>query len=65
MTIRYASNDLRNAFTETVEERLPVDQAVISQLTECMDIMPRTICDELDLPAGSNYADGAKALQQG
>ena len=35
---------------------------LLGQLWRCSDIMPGTLCDELDMPAGSTYARAAQQL---
>ena len=36
---------------------------ITGQLWNCTDIMPGTLCDDLELPRGSSYAKGARKLR--
>lgn len=65
----HKSNDIRSASETCVTEGLtaadiggedptPLGQICL-QLADCADIMPRALCDLLDLPPGSSYAEGA------
>jgi transcriptional regulator with XRE-family HTH domain len=47
---------------EMQEKGLTVDW-LCGQLWNCSDIMPSGLCQELDLPLGSTYARGARALR--
>ncbi len=73
--MHYASH-LRDAFNEWVDEgmpetaRLEVDyvevewpaRKFLGRFVHCTDVMPRLVCDELDMEPGSSYAQAAQAL---
>ena len=42
-------------------EHEAIGPQALDALEECSDVMPNTLCDELDLPLGSTYADGVVA----
>ena len=42
----------------------PSPQWVIGQLWNCTDIMPSELCNELELPPGSKYAQGARLFKE-
>ena len=65
----HAPDTLRVEFEELVcdasdvaaqEERL---ERLCGLLWNCTDIMPSDLCQELDLPQGSTYAQGARHLK--
>ena len=58
----HAPAELRDTFNASVEDGKP-DRALASRLWSCTDIMPSEICDLLDLPAGSTYAEAAKSTR--
>jgi len=37
---------------------------VAGKLWSCPDVMPRALCDYLDLPAGSSFAVGARLVRR-
>jgi hypothetical protein len=67
----HAPGHIRDAFTEWIEDGtgpeidgVPVSRRlVIGQLWNCTDIMPSSICDDLDMPLGSNYAQAVRRLE--
>lgn len=56
------SSDHREAFRSAVEAGT-IDAVLIGQLWNCTDIMPASLCAELDMPAGATYAQGARRLK--
>jgi hypothetical protein len=69
----HAPGLLRDAFAHLVETGTVSDDLrahgmtsgrVVGQLWNCTDIMPSWICDELNVPLGSTYARGARALKE-
>jgi hypothetical protein len=70
----HAKGHLRDAFTMMAEgdgpewqllqhDGLPLtEQRLIDLLWNCTDIMPGNLCDELQLPRGSNYARAAHEM---
>jgi hypothetical protein len=63
--VSHASGLNRSAFTERIEEgqKIAADDPVIGSLWNCTDIMPSHVCDELEMPAGSNYAQAVRRLR--
>jgi len=69
----HAPGHLRGAFAEWAEEGLrgapridedPIDTRwLIGQLWNCTDVMPSGLCGDLDLNAGSSYAQGVRSLR--
>jgi hypothetical protein len=57
----HASAELRDAFNASIEAG-KVDRSLAHQLQHCTDIMPRSVCDLLDLPIGSAYAQAALVI---
>jgi hypothetical protein len=53
-----APGHLRDRFIELIEERefTPELTALTGQLWNCTDIVPGSVCDWLDQPVGSTYA---------
>jgi hypothetical protein len=37
---------------------------IVGQLWNCSDVMPRDVCEALDLSQGASYASGARALRE-
>ncbi len=68
----HAPGHIREAFRDWVEngkhgkptiDDEPIERAwLIGQLWNVSDIMPSGLCDDLDLRAGSTYAQGVRAL---
>ncbi len=57
---------LREAFEALVTKQYRAEHEVLGPealdaLAGCSDVMPNVLCDELDLPVGSTYADGVVA----
>lgn len=50
---------------ENRDERVLTRDQILGQLWNCTDIMPSDMCGDLDLPAGSTYAQGVRDLKQG
>ena len=64
--VSQAPPHLREAFEALVTEEYRVEHEVLGPealdaLAGCSDVMPNVLCDELDLPVGSTYADGVVA----
>jgi hypothetical protein len=76
---RHAPGNLRDLFSDLVEEYgLEYDEELASidgeeisthwlygQLWNCTDIMPRGLCDALEMPDGSTYAKGVRWMKHG
>lgn len=65
----HAPGHLRDRFADEVQgEGEPMTDSdferLIGQLWNCTDTMPSDLCDELDLPVGSTYAQGARSLRR-
>ena len=61
----HAKNDLREAFEDAVNSGDTAEARHLSgSLWNCTDVMPRLLCDDLELPSGSNYAQGARKVRQ-
>jgi len=68
----HATNDLRGTFERAVElypralSRGTVDELaiVLGKLWNCTDIMPAALCGDLELPAGSTFAQGARVIKR-
>jgi hypothetical protein len=65
-TVSQASPHLRAAFEALVTEEYSAGHEAIgppalAALEECSDVMANTLCEQLDLPRGSTYADGVVA----
>jgi hypothetical protein len=66
------SGHLCDLFTSSVEESDPLRganadpavQASAGHLWGCTDILPRHVCDILDVPQGSTYAQAARAVRR-
>ncbi len=62
------SGDVRRSFTEWVEDGIDPGpggiQGLIGALWDCTDILPGRCCDELELPAGSTYAQAVRSLHR-
>lgn len=67
----HAGGHLRDAFAALVENGTVPEDAdhrgraltplrVTGLLWNCTDVMPRSLCEELDVPQGSTYAQGAR-----
>jgi hypothetical protein len=65
---------LRSAFAEYIETgEDPVDVShngnaldeltLLTALARCTEIMPNSLCKDLDLPAGSSYAEGVLSCE--
>jgi hypothetical protein len=54
--------DRREAFRLAVELKT-CGRKTAGRLLSCMDVMPRDLCADLDLPAGSTYAQGARKVR--
>ena len=72
LTGGHAPGDLRDAFVTLIEsgdEAIELDEQfrsldwLVGHLWDCTDILPRTNCDDLDLPRGSTYAQAARSLK--
>ena len=40
----------------------PTGRRLAGSVWQCTDILPGTYCEQLDIPAGSTYAQAARAL---
>ncbi len=70
----HAPGHLRTRFEELVEatgrwsdptrEELDELRALRGGLWNCTDTAPRSLCDEVDLPAGSTYAQVSRHLRR-
>jgi len=64
----HAPGHIRNEFETLAEDHSawlsPEMRRLIDKLWNCTDIMPAMLCAELDKPAGSTYAQGARSLRQ-
>jgi hypothetical protein len=67
----HAPGHIREWFEDLVEDGEPNEEMqeqgrsarwVCGQLWNCTDIMASLLCDQLDLPIGSTYARGARAV---
>ncbi|MEU6388793.1 hypothetical protein [Streptomyces sp. NPDC046939] len=61
----HAPGHIRNAFLEAVElaeSGQPLRRKDWGRLWNCTDILPGCICDSLDLPRGSTYAQAVRSL---
>lgn len=64
----HLGGDLREAFQEQLEQAWPNPygdpelRRLGGQLWSCSDTLPAADCEMLDLPAGSTYAQAARAL---
>jgi hypothetical protein len=60
----HASDDQRSDFRDHLDEIASsngkVNVELCKRLLGCIDILPATECDQLDLPKGSSYADAAR-----
>lgn len=60
----HAPGELLQAFEEAIEDG---DEAKVHDLAgalwRCTDIMPSSLCDDLDVPPGSTYAQGARRVR--
>lgn len=67
----HAGGHLREPFADLVESgQVPADsehnrqplspRRLTDLLWNCTDVMPGALCRDLDLPTGSNYAQGAR-----
>ena len=68
----HAPDRLRHAFSEFVDEWLLEEPAALlsdagreltGKLWNCIDIMPRDLCQDLELAQGSSYAVGARKVR--
>ena len=64
----HAPGHIRNEFETLAEDHSAWSslemRRLIDLLWNCTDIMPSMLCAELDMPAGSTYAEGARSLCQ-
>jgi hypothetical protein len=62
-TMKHAINDVRDRFRAAIEEeQYEGIQETLRQLNGCTDIMPSSLCDDLDLATGSTYQEGRIAF---
>ena len=71
----YTSSDLRQALLDYIDQDAPSakvkmeDGAELSvrwlaqQFSKCMDCLPVTACDALELPQGSTFADASRKVR--
>ena len=61
----HANNDVRSAFEEAVDAGGTAEdaRAASGKVWNCTDIMPRDLCNSLDVPQGSTYAKGARIVR--
>jgi hypothetical protein len=53
-------------FTDEQVRTMPREELaswLLGQLWNCTDVMPSSLCDDLELPAGSTYAAGVRNLK--
>jgi hypothetical protein len=58
-SVKEIEMDARERFRQAIENHW-ISFLIIAGVWESTDTMPRSLCDELDLPQGSPYADGAR-----
>lgn len=58
----HAPGHLRRQFADAIESGQTPTKFIIGQLWNCSDIMPRDLCDELDMARGSTYAQGVRGI---
>ncbi|MDP9165814.1 MAG: hypothetical protein M3O32_07105 [Actinomycetota bacterium] len=65
----HVASDLRDAFAERLADlSVPLNDATLARLAgllwNCTDVMPSGLCEDLELPAGSSYAQAARKLRR-
>lgn len=62
----HSPGHLRDGFESAVDTRDEEELHHLSGLLwNCSDVMPVSTCDELDMQAGSTYAQAARRLRRG
>lgn len=61
----HCSSDLRDRFEELVDQRRWTALAEFAgKLWRCTDIMSSILCSQLDMLAGSSYAQAARSIRR-
>jgi hypothetical protein len=55
----FGTSEAKEKFEQLVSQNKSLPRGL--DLSGCEDIMPRDLCDMIDMPQGSTYAQGMKA----
>lgn len=59
----HAPGNLREEFQDAIDSDGEYKH-LIGKLWNCTDCMPASLCEDLDLPQGSTYAQGVRKLKR-